>query len=88
MLSSTPMKRGAEKSFSHAEGGGGAQQVLEVVPQELEVLAMALWHSEWGGGGCKKFPPFRRGMGGGAQQVLPCLEGGGTQFRTRHFPIL
>ena len=63
------MKRGGgRKSFSHAKGGGGGINSFEVVlTRELEVLAIAM-----GGGGCKKFPPFKRG--GGAQIVLPCLE--------------
>ena len=48
---------------------------------KLEVLAIVMG----GGGGAKSFHPLK----GGAQKVVPCLEGGGgKKFRTRYFPIL
>ena len=48
------------KSFSNAERGGGTQSFEVVLTRELEVLATVM------GGGCKRFPPFKRG---GAQKV-------------------
>ena len=47
---------GGRTSFSHAEGGGGTNSFEVVLTQELEVLTIVM-------GGCKKFPPFKRGGG-------------------------
>ena len=62
--------------FSHAEGGGGGgggghKNVGLVLTRGLEVLAILK--------GCAKY--FRPFEGGGAQKVLPYLEGrgGGAQ---------
>ena len=79
-----PIKRGAGgNNLSHAAGGGGRDPTsFEVaLRRELEVLAIVR-------GGAKSFNSLK-GWGGGEQNVLPCLEGGGRkQLRTRDFPIL
>ena len=71
-----PYKRkGGGGSFSHAKGGHTRFEVD--LTQELEVLAIPfILKLGWGGGG--------------AHQVLPCLEGWGEgkKFRTRDFPTL
>ena len=80
---------GGRKSVSHPEvgGGGGDTKRFELVlTLELEVLAIVM--------GREGFPPFKRCMcvcvwGGGAQTVLPCLEGGGggaaNNFQAHNF---
>ena len=52
--------------------GRGRTVFWVVLTQELEALAIM----KWGGGGLKKFPPFKIG---GTHKVLPCLEGGGAR---------
>ena len=49
----------------------------------------SLSHAEWGGGGCKKFPPW----GGGREKFYRVLRGGGGGFdvlgtRLSHFVAL
>ena len=74
----TPTKRGAEKVLAMLKEVGASFGV--VLTRDLEVLAIVM--------GCG----HKKCLGGGAQKVLPCLEGGGgggcTKFRTRDFPIL
>ena len=67
------MKRGAEKSFSHAEEGGGGHNKFW---GSFYRVAWSFSHTDGRGGGHKKFPLFKGG-GGGARKVLPCLGGGG-----------
>ena len=61
-------------------GGGRDPTSFEVaLRRELEVLAIVR-------GGAKSFNSLK---GGGEQNVLPCLEGGGRkQLRTHDFPLL
>ena len=56
-----PYKNGGRTSFSHAEGGGGAQP-------ELEVLAILM------GGGHAKLSPYKRR--GTKMFTLSCGRGG------------
>ena len=71
-------KGGSEKVFTMLnEGGGGSTTSFEeVLTRELEVLAIVM-------GGRKKCPPFK--MGGGGQNVLPCLEGGARKVLDTRF---
>ena len=55
-----PYKKGARKSFSHAEGEGGTTSFEVIITRELEVLAIVM-------GGTKSFQPLK----GRAQKVLP-----------------
>ena len=61
-------KRGAEKVLAMLKVGRGTTsfEVPVVLAPVLEVLAIVM--------GGAKFPPFKRG---GAQKVVPCLDGGG-----------
>ena len=70
---------GGESEVLPLQKGGGTKSFEEVLTRELEVLAIVME-------GRKKFPPFNQG--GGAQKVLPCLEGGPKKFCTHDFPIL
>ena len=66
-------KGGKEKSFSHAQGGGGggATKCFGVVLMRgLDILTILK-----GGGGTQSFYSSE----GGSGNVLPCLEGGGLQ---------
>ena len=66
-----PLQKG--KGFSHAEGRGGAQQVLTQVLQVLAILkgggGTKCFHPLKGGGGHERFYPVSRvgwwGVGGG-----------------------
>ena len=76
------LDKGGRKSFSHAEGGWGAQTSFEVVlTWELEVLAILME-------GTKSVHPLKKG--GGGHKVLPCLEEGGQKVldpRFFHFVV-
>ena len=67
------MKMGAEKVLAMLKGV--AQKVLGYSLCGSHIV---------GGGGAKSFHSLK----GGAQTVLPCLEGGRKKFRTHDFPIL
>ena len=80
-----PYEKGGRKSFSHAEGGH------KQFWGSFYAVPWSLSHIE---GGRKKFPLFKTGGGGGgggggAQNVFPCLEGGGGAkcFRPAVFPF-
>ena len=72
--------RGGEADFFLAMLKGGTSFEI-VLTQEPEVLAVLM------GGGCNKFPPFRRG--GGAKSFTLSLRGGGggQKFWTSEIPI-
>ena len=71
-------KRGGGKSFSNAERWVDTKYVEVVLTWVLELLVT--WK-----GGTTSFHPLK--VKGGAQQVIPCLEGGTTCFKPMIFPF-
>ena len=78
------------KFYSPETGGGGRVSATlnggtNCFGGRFHAVACRFSHTEWGH---KKFPLCKReGGGGGAQQVLPCLERGRNKFRACDFPI-